>query len=328
MRRSRFVRQACAVALGAAIVRTAASAAGPQVRFITVASESGVAPVYAADEGMFRSAGLDVTVTQLANGGSVLPAVIGGSADFGVSNPISLATAFARGAPIACIAATVYYRKESSTSLLMVANESAIRTARDLNGKTIAVNGLRNTPQLSTQAWIDANGGDSATVKFAEISFFEMGAALLSGRVDAAFFAEPMLSEVRSRLRVLGDPYSAIAPQFITGAFFTTLTYAADHPDIVGRVAAVLRAAGAWANAHPHETAIILARVEKLDVDRVEKMARSRYAEQLRASDLQPPIDVALKYGVLKAPLAASAMIWTPPKSDAPERGGFVPNEV
>jgi NitT/TauT family transport system substrate-binding protein len=313
MQRSKFVHGSLAAALATPLVRGVASAAGPQVRFITVASESGVAPVYADDEGMFRKAGLDVTVTQLANGGSVLPAVIGGSADFGVSNPISLATAFARGAPIACIAATVYYRKDSSTSLLMVARDSPAHSARDLNGKTVAVNGLRNTPQLSVQAWMDANGGDAATVKFAEISFFEMGGALTSGRVDAAFFAEPMLSEVRSGLRVLGDPYSAIGSQFITGAFFTTQAYAAQHPDIVSRVAAVLRQAGAWANAHPHDTAMILARVEQLDVDRVEKMARSRYADQLRASDLQPPIDVALKYGVLKTPLSASAMIWTPP---------------
>jgi NitT/TauT family transport system substrate-binding protein len=313
MNRSTFVRQSIAVALAAPFAGRAASAAGPKIRFITVASESGVAPVYAADEGMFAGAGLDVDVTQLANGGSVLPAVIGGSADFGVSNPVSLALAFSRGAPIACIAPTVYYRKDSSTSLLMVASDSPVRSARDLNGKTVAVNGLRNTPQLSTQAWIDANGGDSTTVKFAEISFFEMAGALLSRRVDAAFYAEPMLSEVRSQLRVLGDPYGAIGPQFITGAFFTTQAYATEHPDIVRRVAAVLRQTATWANAHPHDTAVILARVEKLDVDRVEKMARSRYAEQLEASDLQPPIDVAVKYGVLKAPLAASAMIWAPP---------------
>ena len=310
--RSSFLRGSLATVLVPA-VRVPAQAAGPHVRFITVASESGVAPVYAADEGMFRSAGLDVDVTQLANGGSVLPAVVGGSADFGVSNPISLATAFSRGAPIVCIAATVYYRRDSSTSFLMVAKDSPIRTARDLNGKTVAVNGLRNTPQLSTQAWIDANGGDSTTVKFTEISFFEMAGALTSGRVDAAFYAEPMLSEVRSELRVLGDPYTAIGPQFITGAFFTTQAYAAAHPDIVARVAAVLRQSAGWANTHPHDTAIILARVEKLDVERVEKMSRSRYAEQLRASDLQPPIDVAVKYGILKEPLAASAMIWTPP---------------
>jgi NitT/TauT family transport system substrate-binding protein len=308
VKRSTFVRGSLAAALFP-FVRVPAQAAGPHVRFITVASESGVAPVYAADEGMFRNAGLDVDVTQLANGGSVLPAVVGGSADFGVSNPISLATAFSRGVPIVCIAATVYY----STSFLMVTKDSPIRTARDLNGKTIAVNGLRNTPQLSTQAWIDANGGDSTTVKFIEISFFEMAGALTSGRVDAAFYAEPMLSEVRSELRVLADPYTAIAPQFITGAFFTTRAYAAAHPDIVARVAAVLRQSAAWANAHPHDTAIILARVEKLDIERVEKMSRSRYAEQLRASDLQPPIDVAVKYGILKAPLAASTMIWTPP---------------
>lgn len=307
--RATFIRDVGALTAAAtASAPRLAKAAGP-IRFLTVGSESGAAAVYASERDFFKGAGVDVNVGIMASGGSVIPAVIGGSAEFGVSNPISLATAFSHGAPLVCFAATVYYRSTSPNSLLMVAKDSPVQTARDLNGKTVAVNGLRNTPQLSTEVWLDKNGADSKSVKFTEVPFPEMGLALTSGRVDAAFFSEPALSLVRNDLRVLGDPYGAIAPQFITGSYFTMRAYAAAQPTVVANVGRALRQAATWANGHPNDTAAILARIQKLDVERVETMARSIYAEQLRASDLQPVFDVAFKYGYLPTPVNAKAMI-------------------
>jgi NitT/TauT family transport system substrate-binding protein len=307
--RAAFLRDVAALtAASTAGAPRLAAAAGP-IRFLTVGSESGAAAVYASERDFFKGAGVDVNVSIMSSGGSVIPAVIGGSAEFGVSNPISLATAYSHGAPIVCFAATVYYRTSSPNSLLMVAKDSPVQTARDLNGKTIAVNGLRNTPQLSTQVWLDKNGADSKSVKFTEVPFPEMGLALTSGRVDAAFFSEPALSLVRDSLRVLGDPYGAIAPQFITGSYFTTRTYAAAQPTIVANVGRALRQTATWANGHPNDTAAILARIQKLDVERVKTMTRSIYAEQLSPNDLQPVFDVAFKYGYLPAQINAKAMI-------------------
>ncbi len=307
--RAGFIRDIAALSSAAAAGAPLFAEAANPIRFLTVGSESGAAAVYASEQNFFKNAGVDVNVSIMASGGSVIPAVIGGSAEFGVSNPISLATAFSHGAPIVCFAATVYYRTSSPNSLLMVAKDSPVQSARDLNGKTVAVNGLRNTPQLSTQVWLDKNGADSKSVKFTEIPFPEMGLALTSGRVDAAFFSEPALSLVRNNLRVLGDPYGAIASQFITGSYFTTRTYAAAQPSVVASVGRALRAAATWANGHPNDTAAILARIQKLDVDRVKTMARSIYAEQLSPNDLQPVFDVAFKYGYLPAEISAKAMI-------------------
>ena len=307
--RATFIRDVAALTAASAAGAPRLAAAADSIRFLTVGSESGAAAVYASERDFFKDAGVDVNVAIMASGGSVIPAVIGGSAEFGVSNPISLATAFAHGAPLVCFAATVYYRSTSPNSLLMVAKDSPVQSARDLNGKTVAVNGLRNTPQLSTQVWLDKNGADSKSVKFTEVPFPEMGLALTSGRVDAAFFSEPALSLVRNNLRVLGDPYGAIAPQFITGSYFTTRTYAAAQPAIVANVGRALRQAAIWANGHPNDTATILARIQKLDLERVETMARSIYAEQLRPSDLQPVFDVAFKYGYVPTQINAKTMI-------------------
>ena len=307
--RALFIRNVAALTAAGVASAPRLARAASAIRFLTVGSESGAAAVYASERDFFKGAGVDVSVSIMASGGSVIPAVIGGSAEFGVSNPISLATAFARGAPLACFAATVYYRSTSPNSLLMVAKDSPVQSAHDLNGKTVAVNGLRNTPQLAIQVWLDQNGADSKSVKFTEVPFPEMGLALTSGRVDAAFFSEPALSLVRNDLRVLGDPYGAIAPQFITGSYFTTRAYAAAQPAVVANVGRALRQAATWANGHPNDTAAILARIQKLDLNRVQTMARSIYAEQLRPTDLQPVFDVAFKYGYLPTHVDAKALI-------------------
>lgn len=311
MRRVDLLSSAAFASLAGAVPRSAAAAGGETaLRFLTVRSESGADPIFAARNHAFAAAGLDIDLRMLTSGGVVLSAVVGGAADVGISNPVSLAAAYQRGLPITCIAPTVLYLRSHPTSLLMVENDSNVRSAADLNGQTIAVNGLKNTPQFATEAWIDQNGGDSKTVSFLEIPFSAMAVALKQGRVAAAFFAEPEMSEVRPQLRVLGDPYGAVAPRFVTGAFFTTRAYAQRSPDTVQRVQRVLRETAVWANAHQTETANILAEVQKLDVARVEQSARSIYAEQLEASDLQPPIDLAARYGLLPRPVPAEELIW------------------
>jgi NitT/TauT family transport system substrate-binding protein len=311
MHRRPFLSIAAAAPFGLALLPSVRLAAATNVRFMSVRSESGAAPVYAKNEGFFDDAGLDVDLRLMNSGSVVLSAVAGGAADIGISNPVSLAAAYERGLAVTCIAPTVYYLRTKPTSLLMVLRDSKIRTAADLNGKTIAVNGLKNTPQFATQAWIDKGGGDSKTVSFVEVPFSAMAEALKQGRVAAAFYAEPQLSEVRGSLRVLGDPYGAVAARFLTGAFFTMKSYAMQQPQVIRRVQEVLRKTAAWANSHPRETANILAKVQDLDVARVQRMARSVYAEQLSPADLQPPIDLAAKYGLLSAPLAAKELIWS-----------------
>ena len=51
------------------------------------------------------------------------------------------------------------------------------------------------------------------------------------------------------------------------------------------------------------------ARIEKLDVERVQTMARSIYAEQIRPIDLQPVFDAAFKYGYIPSPINAKAIL-------------------
>jgi NitT/TauT family transport system substrate-binding protein len=311
VQRARTLRILAAGALAAAAPSLRARAAGATIRFLTVHSEQGASAIYADREGFFERAGLDVQLELLANGATVLSAVVGGAAELGVANPVSLAVAHQHGAPVVAFAPTAYYNGASLTSLLLVARDSPIRSAADLNGKTVGVNGLKNTPQFATEEWIARGGGDPQSVKFIEMPYDAMPTALAQGRVDAAYCAEPALSAARKTTRVLGDPYRAVAPQFLTGVYITTTGYADANPEIVARVAAALHDTAVWANAHPAETAATLAAVTKIDLAVVRSMARSRYAERLTPEDLQPPIDLAAKYGLLSGTIPARELIWS-----------------
>jgi NitT/TauT family transport system substrate-binding protein len=306
--RSVLLAGAGATALAAVLPQRGRAAQALHVATFPI--DAGAEPYYGVANGMFAKAGLDVTVETITNGAAVIAAVAGGASDIGFSNVVSLAVAFKRGVPLTTIAPAGTYSSKAPTSVLMVAADSSIKNARDCNGKTFAVNGLKNITQFSSQAWVDKNGGDSKTLKFVEMKFPEMAPALQQGRIDVALIAEPDLSDAKKVARVLADSYDAIAPSFLIGAFFTTTAYAQANADAVKRYAEAIRNVAAWSNAHHKETGDILAGVTKIEPSVIAGMARASYAERLSPEEIQPSIDVAVKYGGLDA-FSAKEMVWS-----------------
>jgi NitT/TauT family transport system substrate-binding protein len=307
MKRS-TVLQALAASAAATAIPSRARAADT-VRFATIPIDTGAQVYFADAQKMFAKAGLDAHVQSIPNGAAITAAVLGGSVEVGFSNLLSLATAHEKGVPITLIAPAGLYLSKAPTSVLMVPKDSPATDARSLNGKTVAVNGLRNITQLAVQAWIDKNGGDSKTLKFAEMPFTDMPIALAGHRVDAALVAEPSVTEAKSTARIFGKPYDAIAPDFLIAGWFTSKSWAAAHPDLVRKVAAVIRESGVWANKNGAASADVLAGATKLDAATLKTMVRSVYAEKLDPSSIQPLIDLAARYGILKATFPAQDLI-------------------
>jgi NitT/TauT family transport system substrate-binding protein len=262
------------------------------------------AAYYALDQGFFSKYGLDVEIVQLANGAVVAAAVAGGSIDIGNGNSIAMATAHEHGIPFKLIAPSGAYNKSDPTSGIIVPEGSPIKTASDLNGKIIGVNGLRNIAEIQTRAWIDKNGGNSSTVQFVEMTFAEAAPGILSGRVAAGEIEEPQLdAALASGLRSIGSPGEAIASVWIEGGYFCNASFAQEHPDVVKKVASAIRDANDWANKNHAAAWAILAKYSKATL-----MPKHRvyYPARLDAAQLQPLIDAAARYGVLKATFPAS----------------------
>jgi NitT/TauT family transport system substrate-binding protein len=279
-----------------------------KIRVATLPIDVASQALYAADQGFFRAAGLDVDLQLMNSGPAIAAAIAGGDVDFGASNMVTLSIAHERGVPFVLVAPGGAYSSKNPTDKLVVANGSPIKTARDLNGKALAVNALKNISAISAMSWIDRNGGDSKTVKFVELPFSEMGAAIASGRIDAACMDEPFLGQAIAvdHLSAIALPYEAVGKEFLQGAWFTSTEYAKAHPDVVRKFADAMAKAADWANANPSSSGKILEKYTKTAL--VAGTARTYFPPRFVRLDVQPLVDAAAKYGVLKETIPVGDM--------------------
>lgn len=280
------------------------------LKMATIPIDVGAEVFYAQDQGFFKKAGIDAQIQSITNGPAITAAVASGTIDIGFSNLVSLAEAYKRGVPITLIAPAGEYSTNAPSSICVVAQNSPIKTAKDLEGKTFATNGLKNIAEFGPRAWIDANGGDSSKVKFIEMPFPAMAPALARGQIAAALLAEPTATQFKSSTKLLSKCFDGISRSFLISAYFTTTSWASAHPDLVRKFQESLRETAAWANKNHDKTAEIIAREARISPAVAHSMQRSVYPESLDPALIQPVIDVTAKYGGLTAPFPASEMIY------------------
>lgn len=303
---------ACAAAGGAAALPAwlrAAEIKPAPVRIGVVATDVSAEPLYAEANGAFKRSGVSAQIQTVANGGAIISAIVGNALDVGFANLTSVAAARQRGIPIVIVAPSCLYTEKSPVTVLMKARGSKLRTGADLSGKTIAVSTLRGELQVGAAAWIDKNGGDSKSVKFVEMPFASMAPALKGGRVDAAMLTEPAMTIHKDDIELLSDAYTAIAPEFLIGAFVGSESWVRANGELAHRFSSAIVETARWANAHRAETAPVLADHAKLDAGIIRSMVRATYGERLSADLIQPVLDMAYKYGSLKAPMKTAELV-------------------
>jgi NitT/TauT family transport system substrate-binding protein len=300
MARSLTYRALAAAALLAVLPLQAGAQSAPVIRVLELSGDGASEGAYALGGGFFKKYGLDATVGKTTGGGAVVAAVVGGSAEIGFSNLISVAAAIERGIPVTIIAPSTIFSGKAPDILLMKSRHTAFKSGADLTGKIVAVTTLDGEQQLGAATWIDKTGGNSKLVHFVEVPESAMAAALVQGRIDAAMMTEPHVTQDRADVDLLGNVDAAIAPQFVSGVYFAANAWIEAHPDIARRAAQALRETGHWANGHHAETAVMLARGANLDAATIDLMTRSTFTESLTVQAIAPALDVAFAYGRLK----------------------------
>jgi NitT/TauT family transport system substrate-binding protein len=307
--------------LGAAAAAPAIAGFPAIVRSQTLTTvKVGIIPVdvaanafYALDLGYFAKAGLDVQIQPLASGPAIAQAVAGGAIDFGVSNVATIGVARLRGLPFRFVApAAVVQPGKKPTDVIMVAPDSTITPGPSVNGKTIAINGLRDLQEIEARGWVDKVGGDNTTIKFVEVPFPAMGGALQQGRADIIFPTEPFSTADASVGKVIANAFDGVGPRFMLLGWFASESYLAANGPTAVKFAAALRQASEYANAHQSETAQMLANHTKVTLDVAQKMVRATYGTVLDPTLLTPVLNLGSKYGLLSQPVAAADLIWKP----------------
>jgi NitT/TauT family transport system substrate-binding protein len=192
------------------------------------------APVFIAlQHGLFRAQGLDVTPVVLASGEAATAELLSGKLQFAFSNYVTTILAVSQGAKLRVVADGAQTLPD--TNVIMIEKDSAIRTVQDLRGKTIAVNALGNIGSLMVDSTLQTYGVPANSVKFKVIAFPQMAAALADRSVDAAWMAEPFITQAGEQIGAeeLADTASGAMTNFPIAGYEAAPGYAQQHPSTV-----------------------------------------------------------------------------------------------
>jgi NitT/TauT family transport system substrate-binding protein len=279
---------------------------------LTSAAGDDLRPIlYAQKAGLFKRAGLNVTITLANSGATVAQAVVGGATDIGKGTITSIIAAHARGIPVVLVTPSMIYRKDAPTSGVVVNANSALRTARDLQGKVIACSALGGIAYLGLRAMVDDQGGDSELIKFIELPGAAVPLAVEQGRVDAGVTEEPYLTEsIRSgKVRLLLDMLDGYPHPVLEAAFFAMRDYVTQHHEAVRLFTRVVADAARYTNTHEAETVPLFVALSGMDPRLAAQMHHSYTPPSFDASEIQPVIDLAAKYKTIPKAFDARELI-------------------
>lgn len=192
------------------------------------------AAVYlAVDRGYFKAEGLTVTPVVLANAEEAVSRNLSGAIDIAHDGYVTPILAASKGLRLRIIVDSA--RAKRGMYVIVTPNASAIHTPKDLAGTTIGMTNSKGLPALLTRAALRSSGVDAAGVRFVDVTYPTMGAALQNGSVDASFATDPFLSRFRQTLgaRVVLDTIGGRTDDFPIGCYHTTERFAKQNPRTV-----------------------------------------------------------------------------------------------
>lgn len=287
--------------------------ATPTIEMAGAPYESLTGIYYGIKDGLFQRQGLVVEMVPTMSGAAAMAAVIAGTYQIGETSLLAVFYAHIHNVDLVMVAPSTMYTAQHPSSLLQIAADSPYKSGADLNGKIIGGPSLNDLSVLATRAWVDKTGGDWRSLRFVEIPSSAAEEALVQHRVDAASMQTPQLdrSLAAGTTKTLADAFSVIAPTFLIAAYVARADWASAHADEVRRYNRALAEAVTYVDAHPAETAPLVAELTKVQLENARRMKRSLNGTSLDAGVVQPFINAAVKYEMLPYRFPASATFWS-----------------
>jgi NitT/TauT family transport system substrate-binding protein len=240
---------------------------------------------------------------QTAQGGAVIvPSVISGEYQFGFSNTVSLLLAASKGLPLKVVSSGVASTGKIGKDFgaVVVKSSSSIRRPADLAGKRIAVNTLNNINTTTVNRVVAADGGDPSKIKYVELAFPDIPAAVAKGDVDAGQVVEPFLTIASQQGdRQVASNLAGTDPDLTVGMYFTSASYAEKNPAVVRKFVSAMTKSMQYASDNPDAARKILTTYTKIDAAVTDALILPRWPSQIDQDSVQTLADLAVQDGLL-----------------------------
>jgi NitT/TauT family transport system substrate-binding protein len=272
-----------------------------------------VAALYLGDEvGIWKKHGLQLKAN-IASTGAV-PAVMSGEYHFGFTALVNVLQARDKGLPLKIIAAGSGSTgiRGADVTMIHAGPNSGIKSAKDLEGKTVSVNALNGLLQLMGKAAVKADGGDPSKVKFIELGFAEALAALQAGRIDAMVGAEPFgTAAIGSGFPAIASPYQALSTTgMLTSSYFTSEPQLKANPELFKKIRAAINESLEYAQANPEQIRKQLPKFTKLGPEVAVKLILPRFQTAIPRESVETFSKSGNEFGMLTKPAVYDAVVW------------------
>ncbi|MFF7985782.1 ABC transporter substrate-binding protein [Streptomyces sp. NPDC007901] len=263
-----------------------------------------VAPLYLGQkEGFYSKRGLKLSMTLAQGGAAIVPGVTSGQFQFGFSNMTSLMIAQSNGVPVQAIANGVASTGVEGKDFggLVVKKGSSITSAKQLEGKKVAVNTLKNINETAVRESVRKAGGDPDKVNFVELAFDQMPAALDKGQIDAAMAVEPALATMKGQgATEIASPLVDVAKNLTVAMYFTSASYAQKNPAVVKKFQEATAESLAYADAHPDEVRQIVTTYTKTPADVLAQVTLPKWPADANRSSIEALEKLSEQDGLFK----------------------------
>ncbi|GAA3534471.1 ABC transporter substrate-binding protein [Nonomuraea rosea] len=275
---------------------------------VAVFATADAAPLFlAVSKGYFKEEGLEVLPTIATGGGTVVPMTEAGQVDLAQTDYVSLIMAASHGKRMKVVGSMA--EAGAGSYALVVRDDSPIRSVKDLKGKSVAVNNLNGFSTLAVGAMLTDSGLDNHDVKFIERPFPDMKNALTHGKIDAAWLAEPFISDGAPKLRQIPDTVSDRIRGLPVGGWIATDEWREENPQTLAAFQRAIAKAQRLAAGDRKEVEKMLPTYMKIGRETAEKTILGTYPTTMDPRQLQRVADFMQQNRYLKAPVDVKTFI-------------------
>ncbi len=271
-------------------------------------------PIFTAmEKGYFKEAGLDVQLKSFPGGANALEALGANSIDITVANVISLFQARVQGFDYVVVAGdTGIGTKLPDVAMTMVRKDSGINGPKDLEGKRFGLPNLQNINWLYNMEYLSRSGVNTGKINWVEIGIPRAPAALLTRQVDAAVMVDPFSTVVleTGEVKVLHGELMEVAPGGLLSVAVARGDWAKANAKAVAQFVAVLKKALDYNQANQQEARVRLTRHTRIELNVANKIPFPVWKLYIDRRDLQLPMELSVKYGLLKEALPIEPMMF------------------
>lgn len=266
--------------------------------------------VNASEAGHFEDAGLDVELVPTGGGAEAIPSLVSGGLDVVYGNYTSALLASQQGLQVEIVAGNDVGSLDHG---IMVAADSDLAGAVDLAGARVAVNNLQNIGTVAVSALVEEAGGDPSSIRFVEMPFPNMQAALDAGQVDATWQVEPFRTiSLQAGQVELMPLFSGPAADMPVAGWLTTTAFAGQNPETVAAFREALGASMVELQDDRERLVELVPTFTQVPAEVVEKAAVPLWNNEVDVERLTQLADLMLEYGVIDEPIDVGTVVTSP----------------